>query len=239
MKIQFFTKPDLYQNHFLVTGRCELDDGSQFTQSILVDISAVPAEATLSPSSTVAELMAMQHFVLHSNWFSHLSGTPMHLICSNGRTKKALQSRTGTFADKLAAPLRLVLDQATFYVDNQDPGWESQTSHAKISYSSLYTNTHISAQCSLGNVRLTATAIESFKSQSLDPVTAPLKQLIRTLQRPLSPTRLPRRVQAKKARKYPDSNRNMEYLSAESLPWIFVFKTCSATSKTLVTCYRK
>ncbi|MFL7013633.1 hypothetical protein [Enterovibrio norvegicus] len=187
-----------------------------------------------------AELMAIQHLLLHSELVPGIGLPRIHLTVSNGSVKKALLNQSDLNLNKYATPIRIRSEKIQSKVNNQRPKWFCETPTQRIQCSYMYKNSRVKANTVLGEVDLTLLAIKQYQSHTpIQIVDSPLKGLVRDLQRSsLMRVKLPEHVIRHKLKKYGDIAKDTEFWSSENGALVYVVQQNRQT-RTLLTCYPK
>lgn len=218
------------------------ETGHQHTRRVDSNVqSCESVDVTGINGAVVAELMAIRHIFLHSGNLETYVRKPHQVVVSKGQVKKSLKGRVQNeiALTLLGAGIHMVFPTLDITVNNKsNEALKPSNPHFDtLQLSPLYISTHIDTTSVLGEIRITATAIEQFTKHAVQDLLEPFKALKESLSTAMKPMRLPERVWRQKCRKWKDQ-KAMEYWTSEDSPLVYVFKR-NHNRRVLLTCYRK
>ncbi|MDF9399098.1 hypothetical protein [Vibrio sp. 1180_3] len=227
--VQLYTTEASQAGSYICGVKIREPEKADFNQTFLVQLPL----STDKFNRARAELITLQHILLHANLFGLLSGASISITVSHGQCKKGIQRRSAmSQINQLGASLRMVLDNGSVEVNNRQPAWFEMTPTMTLKLSSLYFNTHLPVHGIMGEVKVTSHAVDQMKAHSNGEVSFPLKAIKRLLNTTIHQVALPAHVMKAKLKKYGD---NSQYWSSSNSDWVFVV----ANNSVIVTCYRK
>lgn len=238
MKLSVFTKATNESGTFVSCIRLEEPGINDIVSTIEVETHG-DIRHTPTNQIVIAELIAIQHVLFHTGYHVTPTLKTVSLATSSGRVKKAIQGKGDADVLPYAAPIALRVESLAIKVNNQQPSWFTPNANTRIRCGRMYSNTHIPAMTPMGELLITATAVNQFAGEEQGSTTGrDLKALIRTLNKRMEPTPITSTARQKKLTKYGQKAMATEHWTSDKNAHVFVVQK-SRSHQTLVTCFPK